>query len=138
MSEDQENKALVLDSGRRICVDTHDPDRVNVVSPDGVFELAVRFTDEGPVLRLSAASLELNCSGELRLSCENLAITARDSFAIDAGKLDEHITGARTSSVGGPSELEAYAVGIRARLGDVTLHANDNVRAVGEKILLNS
>jgi len=133
-----EGAALVLASGRRIAVDSGDRERINVTSPDGTFELAIAFTAAGPVLRLSAAALELSCSGDLRLDCENLALSARSSMAITAGNLTEEIAGTRTASVGGRSQLEARAVGIRARLGDVVLDANDNVRATGEKILLNS
>ena len=59
-------------------------------------------------------------------------------MAIRAGSLTEEIEGARTSTVGGQSKLEAHAVGIRARLGNVNLDANNFVRATGEKILLNS
>ncbi len=136
--QDQGAVALVLDSGRRIDVDPGERERINVTSPDGMFELSVTFTPAGPVLRLAAAALELNTTGELRLNCESLAIDARGSVAIRAGSLTEEIDGARTSKVGGPSTLEARAVGIRARLGDVAIDANDNVRATGEKILLNS
>ena len=39
----------------------------------------------------------------------------------------------RTSTVGGQKKLEAHAVGIRARLGNVDLDANNFVRATGEK-----
>jgi len=143
MRKDQQEKpadgaALVLASGRRIDVDPADGERINVTSPDGMFELAVIFTAAGPVLRLSAAAIELRTSGALRLDCEDLAIDARGSVAIRAGSLTEEIEGARSIAVGGRSTLEAHAVGIRARLGDVALDANDNVRATGEKILLNS
>jgi len=130
--------ALVLASGRRIAADPRDRERINVTSPDGAFELAITFTPAGPVLRLSAAALELSCAGDLRLDCENLALSARSSMAITAGNLTEQIAETRTSTVGGRSQLEAHAVGIRARLGDVVLDANDYVRATGEKILLNS
>lgn len=130
--------ALVLASGRRVQVDPQDGDRINVMSPDGTFELVIAFTPAGPVLRLRAAALELSTSGELRLSCEDLAIQARRSLTINAGDLTEQIAETRTSIIGGRSRLEAHAVGIRARLGDVVLEANDDVRATGEKILLNS
>lgn len=130
--------ALVLASGRRITADVQNHERINVTSPDGTFELAITFTPAGPVLRLSAAALELSCSGDLRLDCENLALSARSSMVISAGNLTERIAETQTSVVGGRSQLEAHAVGIRARLGDVVLDANDYVRATGEKILLNS
>ena len=130
--------ALVLASGRRITADAQNHERINVTSPDGTFELAITFTPAGPVLRLSAAALELSCSGDLRLDCENLALSARSSMVISAGNLTERITETQTSIVGGRSQLEAHAVGIRARLGDVVLDANDNVCVSGEKILLNS
>ncbi len=130
--------ALVLASGRRVDIDPEDRDRVNITSPDGTFEVAVLFGPTGPTLRVSATSLELRTTGALALDCESLAIRARGAVGIHAGSLTEEIEGARTSVVGGRSTHEAHAVGIRARLGDVALDANDNVRATGEKILLNS
>lgn len=137
-TEHKQGPALVLASGRSIDIDPSDGESINVRSPEGAFELAITFTKAGPVLRLSAASLELCCNGDLRLDCENLALSARSSMSITAGTLSEEIAGTRTSLIGGKSQLEAHAVGIRARLGDVVLNANDNVRATGEKILLNS
>jgi hypothetical protein len=141
-SDDREKtddeSALVLASGRRVAVDPAHGEQINVTSPDGMLELAVVFTPAGPLLRLSAAAIELRTGGALRLDCEDLAIDARGSVSIRAGSLTEEIEGGRSITVGGRSTLEAHAIGLRARLGDVALDANDNVRATGEKILLNS
>jgi hypothetical protein len=101
---------LVLDSGRRIDVDSSDGDRISITSPDGTFELAVTFGPAGPVLRVSAAALEFRARGAMDLDCESLSINARGPVAIRARDLTEEIEGTRTSVGGGKSTHEAHAV----------------------------
>ncbi len=128
---------LALESGRQVRVDSSDHNRINVFSPDGTFELGVRFTPDGAVLTLSAASLDLRCSGELRVACKDLKIHAEHTATLEAGTWTEKVRETHSTVVGGQSTLEAHAVGIRSRLGDVAIDANDLVRVTGEKILLN-
>ena len=76
---------------------------------------------------------ELRTTGALRLGCEDLSIDARGSVAICACSLTRRSTEPERLSWAG-DRPQAHAVGIRVRLGDVALDANDNVRATGEKI----
>jgi phage gp45-like len=129
--------ALVLASGRRIQVDPLNSDQINISSPDGTFELSVKFTSEGAVFNLSAAQLNLRSSGAINMECQDLAIRAERSIALDTGSMVQTVTEDHRTLVGGQSQLEAHAVSVRSRLGDVAIDANDYVKVTGEKILLN-
>jgi hypothetical protein len=47
------------------------------------------------------------------------------------------VQGEHSLTVGGVARTEADTVALCARLGDVTLEANDDVRLDGERIFLN-
>jgi hypothetical protein len=55
---------------------------LEVRSPEGRLELRVRLTDEGPVLELDAARLDLTSIGAIDLSCERFAVRARQGVDI--------------------------------------------------------
>jgi hypothetical protein len=116
------NPTLYFSSGRSVTVTDGAPEQLTVRSPEGAVELAVRFTPEGPVLSFSAAALDLRSSGTMRLACGKLEVDAREGIAL---------------TTGGDVRAEADAVAIRARLGDVAIEANDDVRVDGERIRLN-
>ena len=75
-------------------------DCVSVTSPDGVVELSVRFTEQGPVLSFSGARLDLSHAGELNLSCEQLRLHGRrgvevrsEAEVVVRGEGDVHVDG---------------------------------------------
>jgi phage gp45-like len=55
---------------------------LEVRSPDGRLELRVRLTDEGPVLELDAARLDLTSVGAIDLTCERFAVRAREGVEL--------------------------------------------------------
>ena len=128
-----------LPSGRTLTVESGASDRITVRSPQGIVELAIRFTAEGPVLSFAAAAIEVTSKGEITLECERLNLRARKEINVTSeGDLRESVAGQRVSEVAGRASLEAHDVRISARRGDVAVKANDDVRLDGERVLLNS
>jgi hypothetical protein len=87
-------------SGRTLTLLEGRDDCVSVTSPDGVVELTVRFTPEGPVLTFGGARLDLSHAGELNVSCEKLRLHGRrgvdvqsDAEIVVRGREDVHLDG---------------------------------------------
>lgn len=75
--------AVPLPSGRIVVVEAGDGERLQVLSPDGQVELRVQLTAAGPVLRLSAARLEL-AADVLSLSGRRVEIEAREQATLQS------------------------------------------------------
>ena len=132
-------REIDLASGRRVTVEEDEQDRLTVRGPEGEVELRVRFTATGPVLTFAAAAIDLKTPGRLDLECGRLRVRSRNGVEIEAGgDLVQNIEGDHILRAGGGSQVEAHAVEIRSRAGDVRLHANDDARIEGERVLLNS
>lgn len=112
---------------------------VEISSPDGVVELSVRCTPGGCVLRFASAQLELATPGRLDVRCRELVVDAEQSVALSSGgDFTSHIAGNSTTTVGGRLQADADELFLHTRRGDALIQANDYVRLVGEKVLLNS
>jgi hypothetical protein len=132
-------REIELASGRRVTVEEDEQDRLTVRGPEGEVELRVRFTATGPVLTFAAAAIDLKTPGRLDLECGRLRVQSRHGVEIEAGgDLVQNIEGDHVLRAGGGSQVEAHSVEIRSRAGDVRLHANDDARIEGERVLLNS
>ena len=70
----------------------HD-DRLEVRSPDGQIELAIRLTAEGPVLSLSANRLELRAADAVRVECSRFEVEASDGVYIRSQEMRVRTTG---------------------------------------------
>lgn len=133
-------RSLPLTSGRSVEI-TESPaeDRIQFRSTRGEVILTVRLTDEGPVLSLSGASLEISASKNLALTCETLQVRATKDASIEVGgDLTERVAGNASRQVEGGSELAAREVKIMASPGGMALRANDDVAINGERVRLNS
>jgi len=125
-------------SGRAVTLEEGGGERLVVRSPSGVVELTIRFTPEGPVLSFASAALELSTPGALRVDCAKLKLTAREGIEVTAGgSVKGDIQGNHDLIVSGASRVEADSIAVKARLGDVAIKANDDVRVNGERIFLN-
>jgi hypothetical protein len=131
---------LALASGRSIEVtEGGAEERIQLRSTSGEVMLTVRLTDEGPVLSLSGASLEIAASKSLALSCETLHIkAARDALIEVGGSLRERVEGSVTRETAGASTVSGREVKLEAFPGGIVLKANDDVAINGERVLLNS
>jgi hypothetical protein len=125
-------------SGRSVTMEDGAPERLVVRSPSGLVELSIRFTPGGPVLSFASAALDLEASGALRIACAKLEVTAREGIEVKAGgSVKAEVEGDHLLAVSGASRVEADSIAMRARLGDVAIKANDDVRVDGERIFLN-
>lgn len=112
---------------------------VEISSPDGVVELSVRCTPEGCVLSFSNAQLALSSPGRLNVQCRELVVDAEQRLELNSGgDFASRIGGASITTVGGRLETEADEMFLHTQRGDAVIQANDYVRLVGEKVLLNS
>ena len=134
------NHSLRFVSGRALDVTEHGRDElVHVRAPDGQLMLSIRLTDEGPVLTLSAVSLELAARKHISLASETLDIRTSGDTTVDiGGALHERTRGNAIREVGKASIERAREVKIEAAPGGVIIKANDDVAITGERVKLNS
>ena len=125
-------------SGRRLETrPTADGDLVELHAPDGAIELRLRVTPEGPVLEVDAAALRLRAR-EVAVDCERFALEASQGVAVrSGGELLQRAHGDATIQSRGEVRLHGESTEIRATLGELRLHANDDVRVNGERVRLN-
>jgi len=134
------NHSLRFASGRTIDVTERAGDElVHVRASDGQIMLSIRLTDEGPVLTLSAVSLELAARKHLSLEAETLSIRTSGDATLDVGgSLHERTRGNTIRDVGKASIERAREVRIDATPGGIVVKANDDVSITGERVKLNS
>jgi hypothetical protein len=69
---------------------------------------------DGPIIKTTAAALEIEAADDIVARCDHFTVEARQQLT-----------------------LRAPVVELDATLGDLRIHANDDVRIKGEQILLN-
>jgi uncharacterized protein (DUF2345 family) len=130
---------VALSAGRRLEVTRGAEDIVSVYAPSGRVEVSIRMTDEGPVLSVSAAALQLRARGALDIDCERLRVRARDGIALEArGSLRQEAGGDVVVQAAGALVAEGSRVGVAARDGDVQIEGDGDVWIDGRRVLLNS
>lgn len=104
-----------LPSGRSVAVlaDRHG-ERVEVRALDGALELTIEFTPTGARLHLDAVDIALRATGTVSAECDRFEVRART---------EAHVSSPATT--------------VESTDGDLTLAAHDDVRARGERVLLN-
>jgi hypothetical protein len=119
-----------LVGGQQLCIERGgDADVVTLVAPGGEIQFSLHVTPAGPVLRFERG-LKIEASGELELAGRRVAIRGEAGVTIESG-------GDAAISVAGDLSSSARVQNIRARLGNVNVKANDDVRLRGERIRLN-
>jgi hypothetical protein len=119
-------------------VGSPDQELITVTAPDGRLCLSIALRSDGPVVEVHAQSLRFASQGLLRLDCDRLEINAASETTLRTGALVQEVAGEVRTRAGGTVDVEAHAHRLRARLGDISLHANDDVSLDGERVLLNS
>ena len=132
-------KRVELPSGRVVTARVEQgEERVTIQSRDGLVELEVRLTPEGPVLRFRAADIELSSKGDVRVDCDRFEVrAAREIVHKTEGDLKQEVGGDASLHAGGELSQKARRARIEAERGDVEIEANDDVRLLGERIKLN-
>lgn len=126
----EQTAALDLPGRQRLLVERDaDGSTVRFLGSDGRVTLSVQVTEAGPVLCFEGG-LEVRASGALDFEAESVAIRGRDGVRIESG-------GDAWIRVDGDLNTEGREQNLRARLGNVNVKANDDVKLRGERIRLN-
>jgi len=102
---------------------------LRLVGRDGSQPIEIEVTPAGPVLRLRSG-LAISVDGDVELAGDRLSLHARRALTLTSD-------GAMDVRAAGDLNSEAAAHAITARLGDVAVRANDDVKLNGERIKLN-
>lgn len=102
---------------------------LRLVAADGAQPLEIEVGPRGPLLRLRAG-IGIVVDGPISLSAQAVALTAREEISLNSG-------GGIALRADGDVTSEGRDNTIVARLGDVAIRANDDVRVNGERIKLN-
>jgi hypothetical protein len=112
--EPREGRELYLRDGRKLVVSEQGADSlVEVRGASGLLEVRIRLTEEGPVLQLDAARLQLRASEAVEIASPRVAITGTEQVEVAGGAVKVH------------AEEE------------MDLEAKGDVRVVGKMIWLN-
>lgn len=65
-----------------------DCEAIEIRAADGRVELAIRFTEAGPVLSFESASVELRSTRDVTVECDSFAVKAREAATIEAAEVD--------------------------------------------------
>lgn len=104
---------------------------LRIRTPDGRAGLAITITSAGIRLDVTGGDLTLHTQGALSIDAEELSLHGRKSVAIST-------TGDATLRAEGDLHTEGRIQNIRARLGNVNVQANDDVKLLGERVRLNT
>jgi hypothetical protein len=102
---------------------------IRLLDVHGGVPLRVELGPEGPVLLLGTG-LTIAVAGELTLDAQRVAIHGRDGI---------HLRSEGDTIIESEGDLftRAREQHVEARLGDVRVKANDDVKVIGERIRLN-
>jgi len=129
---------LSLPSGRTVLAETTAlGERVQIRSPDGVMEVAIRFEAAGPVLEVRAMSLAFDAQ-KIALRCEELTTEVRGNATLKVGgNLDELVHGRRRVASLGPTSITGRDVDVTADAGELRASSRDDLSINGKNVLIN-
>jgi hypothetical protein len=107
-----------------------DRDLIQLCDARGRLTLSIQVKDSGPVLRFEGEGLRIQAAGELTLEAEELHLHGRTGLNLTTG-------GDLALVADGDLASEARIQEIRAKLGNVNIAANDDVRIDGERVMVN-
>ncbi len=108
-------QSILSDSGRTIALyPDGEEEYLEVIEPSGQLSLKVRLTEDGPVMVLEGARLELKSAKSINLTAKQIAITAEEEASVES----------KGSLKIGSSE-------------DMEIHSEEDVRVTGKIIHLN-
>lgn len=120
---------LSLENGYEVIV-APQSNQLFVSDPSGGISLQITMTDQGPLLQMNSAVLNISAEQKLSLSAEEVDIHAKKQLNLRSdGEMTEAIAGDKSSTA------EAYDH--TARLGDFQVKANDDIKLNGERVKLN-
>ncbi|MCA9625839.1 MAG: hypothetical protein KC731_42745 [Myxococcales bacterium] len=127
-----------LTHGGRLELERGDTDRVTVRDPSGEVVLRIELGADGPILRLSAAHLELAASEAISMVAPKISVSAGDRLRLSSGgDMVNHVGRHEHRRVGGEARLEAASVATQTHDGDFAVQATGEVRLDGTFVALN-
>jgi hypothetical protein len=127
----QEPLQVALPGGQELLLHSEGAGSIVRIHRAGQTSLKITVTATGLVLELGALQVSLEKDGALTVEADQLTLIGRKGVAVCSG---EDLT---LSAAGKLSSL-ADDQSIEARVGNVVINANDDVRVDAERILLNS
>lgn len=120
---------LAMENGYEVLV-VPKSNQLFVSDPTGGIALQITMTDQGPLLQLSSAILNIEATQKLSLSADEVDIHA-------VKQLNLRSDGAMSETIAGDKSSTAEAYDHTARLGDFQVKANDDIKLNGERVKLN-
>ena len=88
ITEKDKEIQVELDSGRKIMVSPGEEEELlEVVDPKGEVILTIRLTDEGPVITIKGARLELKSTEAIDIEAKKIRIRAEEEAVVESGGL---------------------------------------------------
>jgi phage gp45-like len=86
--ETTESREVYLRDGRKLVVSEQGGDQlVEVRNAAGLLEVRIKLTDEGPVLQMEAARLQLRASEAVHIESKHVEVKATEQLALAAGRV---------------------------------------------------
>ena len=125
------NRHVAISSGERVYLSCKNQGELVIEGQDADAQLTITWHDGKPQVTLARANLLIEQADDIALRCRSFRVDAdRDIRMHAAHELELQSTRMM--------RLRSEAIEAVATLGDIFLRANDYVRALGEKILLNT
>lgn len=106
---------MQLESGRQVMVHSSEKDElIEIAESDGKIIMKVRMTDDGPVISVSGAHLELKSTETIAIEAKKIKIKAEEEFVVESK---------------GSLEIESSK--------KIGIQSGDDIRVVGKMIHLN-
>jgi len=113
--EHVEKIRMQLDSGRQILVHSSEKEElIEITAPEGEIIMKVRMTDDGPVISVSGAHLELKSTETIALKAKQIKIQAEEKVVVESN---------------GGLEIDSSK--------KISIHSNDDICVAGKIIHLN-
>ncbi len=113
--EHVEKIRMQLDSGRQILVHSSEKEElIEIAAPEGEIIMKVRMTDDGPVISVRGAHLELKSTETIALKAKQIKIQAEEDAVVKSN---------------GSLEIDSSK--------KMAIHSNDNICIAGKIIHLN-
>ncbi len=108
-------KSVRLDSGHQVLVHSeNNEERIEITEPEGDVVVTVRMTDQGPVVSVSGAHLELKSTETISLEARKIKLKAEEEAVVESN---------------GSLNLDAS--------DKMDVHSDDDIRVNGKMIYLN-
>ena len=79
-------RSLTLSSGRSVMVSGEQgSEQLEIRSPEGLVELRIALTKDGPVLSLSGVKLEINSTDSVAVNCREFRLATTETLSLSSG-----------------------------------------------------